>query len=181
MDKKDFFYIIVEPVLYAEQSPYKLMTEKLNGIQMDCFLGYDSLGGRVNKEMKFDMDIKRHILNDFISYGNELIAQRTKDIEKEVVEKTRSLVQQSGDQTKVLRCLIEALEDTRRFVRKQVTLIEHLSGSNDKDVFKYYHALVEHPVWTCRMLMRRRTGQYLMHLANVLSHEFGVSNQCYNK
>ena len=203
MDKKDFFYIIVEPVLYAELSPYKLMTEKLKSIQMDCFLGNESLGKKLNKEMKLDIDIKRHILKDFISYGNELIALKAKEIEEEIIESVKKIVLQSDNKTKDLRCLNEALNDTRHFVRKQlcfvptpmygnselrelyasakrVTLMERISGSNDKDVFIYYHALVEHTLWACRMLMRRRVGQYLMHIVDVLAHEFDASDKYYN-
>ena len=156
------------------------MTKKLNDIDIDYFEGTVPLGKTVDKEI--EIDIKHRILNDFVTYGNELLTNRAQTIEKVVVQNVRKLVAGYSDRSEALRDLNTSFGQMHRFVRKQlcfvpipmydnaelqelyaaakrVTLLERVTGGNDKDVIKYYHALIEHCVWACRMLLRRRAGQ----------------------
>ena len=192
---KLFFEAIAGPVLYDEVSPYRLMTKKLNDIDIDYFEGAVPLGKTVDKEI--EIDIKHRILNDFVTYGNELLTNRAQTIEKVVVQNVRKLVAGYSDRSKALRDLNTSFGQMHQFVRKQlcfvpipmydnaelqelyaaakrVTLLERVTGGNDKDVIKYYHALIEHCVWACRMLLRRRAGQFLMQMVDVLSREFDM-------
>ncbi len=198
MENQPFFTLIAEPVLYEEHSPYKLMNKKLNDIDIDYFQGSIPLGKTVDREI--EIGIKHRIVNDFVTYGNELLNSRSEEIEKEIISKVNGLVCQYKERTAALRDLDETFKYMHRFVRKQlcyipipmydnaelrelyaaakrVTLLEHVMGSNDKDVIKYYHALIEHTVWVCRMLMRRRASQFLMHMVDVLSREFDMDSK----
>ncbi|MBP5547429.1 MAG: hypothetical protein J6X58_00875 [Bacteroidales bacterium] len=198
LSPKAFFETIAGPVLYDVDSPYKLMLKKLNDIDIDYFQGAVALGKTVDKEI--EIDIKHRILNEFITYGNELLAEKSEAIEKTVIDNVKTLTGRYCDRKEAQKDLNKAFENMHHFVRKQlcfvptpmydnaelrelyaaakqVTFMERVTGSNDNDVIKYYHALIEHTVWACRMLMRRRVSQYLMHLVDLLSHEFDINSQ----
>lgn len=195
-----FFEAIAGPILYDEEAPYRLMIKKLNDIDIDYFEKIDSapLGKTLDNEM--EIGIKHQILNDFVTYGNKLLANRTNDIERAIIDNVQKLMNQYDDQIEAIQDLNESFGYMHNFVRKQlcfvpnpmydkaeirelynaakrVTMIEKITGGNDKDVIKYYHALIEHCVWACRMLLRRRTGQFLMQMVDVLSREFDISSQ----
>lgn len=198
LSPKAFFEAIAGPVLYDEQSPYKLMMQKLNDIDIDYFEGNVPLGKTVNKEI--EIDIKHRILGDFVTYGKELLAQKSEEIEKTVIGHVKELMDQHPDRETARQNLNEAFRQLHRFARKQlcfvpiptydnaelrklyaaakkVTLLERVTGSNDNDVIKYYHALIEHSVWACRMLLRRRASQFLMQMVDMLSREFDMNSQ----
>lgn len=151
-------------------------------------------------DKNIEIGIKHKILNDFVAYGKELLINRSKSIEKEIVDNVRSLLLQYSDKKKAISDLNDAFEYVHHFVRKQlcfvpipmydhtelrelydeakkVSLFEKVTKSNNKDVIRYYHALIEHTVWVCRMLLRRRTGQFLMQMVDVLSREFDVNSK----
>lgn len=195
MDKHFFFELIANPVLYDEQSPYKLMTQKLNDIDINYFEFDMPLGKTVNKEI--EIGLKHRILSDFVAYGNELLDSKAKGIETQIVANVKEAVGQYADRGEALRDLDEAFAYMHQFTRKnlcfvpipkydnaelrklyaaakKITLVERVTGSNDEDVIEYYHALIEHCVWACRMLMRRRASQFLMQMVDVLSHEFNL-------
>lgn len=197
LSPKAFFEAIAGPVLYDEQSPYKLMTQKLNDIDIDYFEGAIPLGKAVNQEI--EIGIKRRILGEFVAQGLDLLNSKTEGIIKAVVDNVRALMDQYPNQEAALDDMNEAFVYMHRFVRKhlcfvsipmydnaelrelyaaakKVTFLEHVTGSNDKDVIKYYHALIEHTVWACRMLMRRRASQLLMQMVDMLSHEFDMQS-----
>ena len=100
---KLFFEAIAGPILYDEVSPYRLMTKKLNDIDIDYFEGAVPLGKTVDKEI--EIDIKHRILNDFVTYGNELLTNRAQTIEKVVVQNVRKLVAGYSDRSEALRDL----------------------------------------------------------------------------
>lgn len=197
MDKQILFNKIASPVLYDDESPYKLMTKKLNDIDIDYFEKIDATPLGKTLDDSLGLGVKKQIVDDFVAYGNTLISENADRIERQIVQDVKHLVESQPDTAEALEALREAMEDMRSFVRKQlcfvpipkydnaelrelyaaaqkVTLLERVTGSNDKDVIRYYHALIEHTVWACRMLMRRRAGQFLMQMVNVLSHEFNV-------
>lgn len=190
---QDFFEAIAGPILYADDSPYRLMTRKLNDIDIDYFDGTIPLGKIVDKEI--EIDLKHRIVNDFSAYGDELVANKAEGIKEEIVGNVRSLASRYVNRADAICDLNKAFGLLRKLARnqlsfvptpmydkaelrelynaaKQVTLLEKVMGSNDKDVIKYYHALIEHTVWLCRMLMRRRASQFLMQTVDVLSREF---------
>lgn len=196
---RNLFETIAAPVLYDDGSPYRLMTKKLNDIDIDYFERIDStpLGKTLDDSLR--IELKKRILGDFVAYGNTLIAENADKIERLIVQDIKLLVESSPDTAKTLDALKEALEFTHTFVRKQlcfvsipmydnaelrqlyaaaqkVTLMERVTRSNDKDVIRYYHALIEHTVWVCRMLMRRRAGQFLMQMVDVISREFDLDS-----
>lgn len=194
---KDFFEAIAGPILYDEQSPYRLMTHKLNDIDTDYFEGATPLGKTVDKDI--EIDIKRRILNDFVTYGNKLLAEKSEDIQHVIINNVQELIDHYDDKDKALCDLNKSFDYLNTFVRKQlcfvpipmydnselrelyvaakrVTLLEKVTGGNNKDVIKYYHALIEHTVWACRMLLRRRAGQFLMQMVDVLSHKFSLDS-----
>ena len=198
MDKQDLFNTIVSPVLYEDGSPYKLMVGKLNDIDIDYFQDSVPLGRTVDADM--EMNVKNSILNDFVSYGNEIISENAASVERKIVEDVGILLLGYNNRSEGLNNLDAALGMIHRFVRKQlcfvpvpkhskselqkmyhdaekVTTFEWLTGSNDKDVIKYYHALIEHTVWSCRLLLRRRVGQYLMHIVDVLSRKYDLKSR----
>lgn len=197
MDKQVFFNVIASPVLYDNDSPYRLMTKKLNDIDIDYFQDSVVLGKALDDSLK--LELKKRIVDDFVAYGNTLIAEKAKEIERQIVLDVRLKIETSPNSTMALDALKEAFEYMHSFVRKQlcfvpipmydnaelrdlysaaqkITLLEKVTGGNDKDVIRYYHALIEHTVWACRMLMRRKTGQFLMQMVDVLSHEFDMAS-----
>lgn len=190
---RSFFEAIVSPILYDDNSPYKLMTQKLNDIDIDYFEGTLPLGQMVDKEI--EIEIKHRILNDFTAYGNELLASRTKSIEEEVIINIRKIVAKYDDREEALHDLKETFKYIQNFVRnqldfvpipiysdaelnelhvaaKRLTLFEKVMDRNDKDVINYYHALIENCVWTCRKLLRHQSSKYLSNLVEIISHEF---------
>ena len=194
---KVFFEAIAGPVLYDEESPYKLMTQKLNDIDVDYFEGTIPLGKTVNQEI--EIDIKRRILGEFVSQGNALLNSRMEGIIKTIVDNVSVLIDRYPSREAALYDMNEAFVYIHRFARKhlcfvpipmydnaelrelyaaakKVTFLERMTGSNDKDVIKYYHALIEHTVWACRMLMRRRASQFLMQMVDMLSREFDMQS-----
>lgn len=194
-----FFETIAGPVLYDKDSPYRLMTKKLNDIDIDYFERVDAapLGRTLDDSLR--IELKKRILGDFVAYGNTLISETADGIERQIVQDVKLLVESSPDTTEALDALKEAMVYMHTFVRKQLcfvpipmydkaelrelydaakkeTLLERVTGSNEKDVIKYYHALIEHCMWACRMLLRRRAGQFLMQMVDVLSREFDLNS-----
>lgn len=190
-----FFETIAAPVLYEKESPYKLMTRKLNDIDIDYFQGVIAMGQTLNNELS--LDIKHRILSDFVKYGEDLIAIQSDPIEKKIITGISRIVNDYSSRDEAISDLTEALKKTERFIREQlcfvpipmydnaelrelynaakrITLLERVTGSNDKDVIKYYHALIEHTVWACRMLMRRRIGLYMTNIVTILSLKFKI-------
>ena len=199
MDKQLFFNTIASPVLYNEDSPYRLMTKKLNDIDIDYFERIDATPLGKTLDDSLGLGLKKQIVGDFVAYGNSLIAENSDRIERQIIKDVKLLVESSPNMIEALDSLKETMEYMHTFVRKQlcfvpipmydkaelrelyaaakkVTLLERVTGGNDKDVIKYYHALIEHCVWACRMLLRRRAGQFLMKMVDVLSREFDLNS-----
>ena len=195
---KKLFETIVSPVLYDSDSPYKLMVQKLNDIDIDYFEGPSVLGDRVDKD--FRIEIKKKILNDFTEYGNMLIHDNSDRIERQIKSSVREWLHAQPNRKKALLQLDDVLRRIHDFTRRtltyvsmpmysktelnelyeaalKVTLFERVTGSNNKDVIRYYHALISHTVWSCRMMTRRCASHYLMSLIYVLSREFDMNSK----
>lgn len=195
---KELFETIVGPVLYEDESPYKLMMKKFNDFDIDYFNGPYILGDRLDETL--NISVKQRIIHDFGEYGNLLIRENSEIIEERVKNDIGRWLEKQKDRKAALQQLDEVFANIHKFIRRQlnyiakpmytkselkelyeaaqrVTLIERVTGSNDKDVIRYYHALISHTVWACRMVTRRRASQYLMHLVDVLSREFDMSSR----
>lgn len=195
---KKLIEIIVGPVLYDSDSPYKLMTQKLNDIDIDYFEGPFVLGDRLDDVLR--IEIKKKILKDFIDYGNMLIRDYSDKVERRVKCAIGEWITSQPSREVALMQLDEVFQGVLDFTRKtltyvplpmyskselkdlydaamKVTLFERVTRSNDKDVIRYYHALISHTVWSCRMMTRRRVSQYLMSLIDVLSREFDMNSE----
>ena len=196
LSPQTFFEAIAAPVIYNGDSPYKLMTRKLDDIDIDYFQRGEPLGKRLDDSL--ELEIKTRILNDFKTYGEQLY-ENAESIKQQIIDDVRDLIVKYDNRATAFAHLSEAMEKMHRFVRKQlcfvpipmysrkelkelydeaqkVTLLERVTGSNDKDVIRYYHALIVHTVWACRMLTRRRASQYLMQMVDTLSREFNMDS-----
>lgn len=190
------FEAIAAPVIYNADSPYKLMTKKLNDIDIAYFQEGLPLGNRLDESIK--IEIKKRIVNDFTAYGRRLY-EGSDAIRQQIIADVRRVVGKYPDLPSALADLSKAVEMIHFFVRKQlcfvpipmynnaelrelyaaaqrVTLVERVTGGNAKDVMVYYHALIEHTAWVCRMLIRRHASQYLMKMADTLSREYDLNS-----
>ena len=191
-----FFEAIAAPVIYNADSPYKQMTKKLNDIDIAYFQEGLPLGNRLDESIK--IEIKKRIVNDFTTYGRQLY-ESSDAIRQQIIANVRQAVGKYPDLPSALADLSKAMEMMHLFVRKQlgfvpipmynsaelrelyaaaqkVTLVERVTGGNAKDVIVYYHALIEHTAWVCRMLTRRRASQFLMQMVDCLSREYDVNS-----
>ena len=191
-----FFEAIAAPVIYNADSPYKLMTRKLNDIDIAYFQEGLPLGNRLDESIK--IEIKKRIVNDFTAYGRQLY-EGSDAIRQQIIADVRRVVGMYPDIPSALADLSKAVEMMHFFVRKQlcfvpipmynsaelrelyaaaqkVTLVERVTGGNAKDVIVYYHALIEHTAWVCRMLTRRHASQFLMKMADALSREYNLNS-----
>ena len=191
------FEMIVGPVLYDKGCPYKLMKNRLNDIDIDYFEGIPVLGDRLDDSLC--IELKKRIMSDFTEYGNQLIAENSEKIAQKVKYEIKEWLVEQTDRKSALEQLDVVFHQIHEFTRKQlnyipaplftkselkelydaalkVTLIERVTGGNEKDVIRYYHALVSHTVWVCRMLTRRRASQYLMQLVDELSREYDINS-----
>ena len=196
LSPQSFFGAMAAPVLYNVDSPYKLMSRKLDDIDMDYFQRGEPLGNRLDGSL--EMEIKTRILNDFKFYGEQLY-ENAESIKQQIIDDVRDLIFRYEDRATAFAHLSEAMERMHGFVRKQlcfvpipmysrkelkelydeakrVTLLERVTGGNGRDVIRYYHALIVHTVWACRMLTRRRAGQFLMQMVDRLSREFDMDS-----
>ena len=195
---KELFEMIVSPVLYDSDSPYKLMVQKLNDIDIDYFEVPEALCDKVDNNLR--IEIKQEILNDFIEYGKMLIRDNADRIERQVKSSIREWFSEQTNRKMALVQLDDVFRKIHDFTRRtltyvsmpmyskaelnelyeaalKVTLFERVTRSNDKDVIRYYHALISHTVWSCRMMTRRRASQYLIKLVDVLSREFDMNSE----
>lgn len=195
---KELFEMIVSPVLYDSDSPYKLMVQKLNDIDIDYFEVPEALCDKVDNNLR--IEIKKEILNDFFEYGKMLIRDNADRIERQVKSSIRKWFSEQTNRKMALVQLDDVFRKIHDFTRRtltyvsmpmyskaelnelyeaalKVTLFERVTRSNDKDVIRYYHALISHTVWSCRMMTRRRASQYLIKLVDVLSREFDMNSE----
>lgn len=197
-DENKLFEMIVGPVLYDEGCPYKLMIKKLNDIDIDYFQGSSALSDRLDDTLR--IEIKHKIVNDFNEFGKQLFHDYSEKIEQKVKKDIGNWLRLQSDRKNALDILDDVFARIHSFTRKQlnyvpsptyssaelrelynaamkVSLVERIAGTNDKDVIRYYHALINHTVWTCRMLTRRRFSQLLMSLVDKLSRVFDMQSQ----
>ena len=191
-----FFQAIASPVLYDRTSPYRLMSEELDSIESHYFSGGHSLGKTVDTSI--GLEVKERILSDFKSLGAKLLTQ-TGDVEKAVFDQVQSIVDSYPSREEARADLRTALEKMHHFIRKQlcyipfpqyssaeirelyskarqITLVERITGSNDADVYRYYHAMIGHCTWACRMLTRRKTSQFLISVVDSLSRQYDLQS-----
>ena len=188
-----FFDVLAAPVLYEDNSPYRLMMNKLN------YIGYFAFEGRTLGKYLDDrqvVEIKKHVLDEFHAYATEL--QNCADaIEHRIVDDVYRVANAYKDEEVARRDLKFTLAKLYRFIRTQlffipvpkftlrdinvlreraaqVTVMEQLTARNDRDVLIFYHAMMEHTVWTCRQLTRRRAGRFLMEMIEVVAREFSL-------
>lgn len=191
-----FFEAIAAPVIYNADSPYKQMIRKLNDIDISYFQEGLPLGNRLDESIT--IELKKRIVNDFTAYGRQLY-EGSDAIRQQIIADVRRVVGKYPDLPSAIADFSKAMEMMHLFVRKQlcfvpipmynsaelrelyaaaqkVTLVERVTGGNAKDVIVYYHALIEHIAWVCRMLTRRRASQSLMQMVDYLSREYDLNS-----
>lgn len=191
------FEMIVGPVLYDKECPYRLMKNRLSDIDIEYFEEIPVLSDKLDDSLC--MEVKRRIMNDFIGFGNQLIEDNSVKIAQKVKRDINEWLAYQTDRKQALKQLDDAFLQIHNFTRKHLnyvptpsftkmelremyeaamkgTLIERVTGRNKKDVIRYYHALISHTVWACRMLTRRRASQYLMQLVDELSREYDINS-----
>lgn len=157
-----FYDAIAGPVVYNDDSPYRLMMRRIDDIDTLYFQnGNKSVAEEIGDRLS--PAIKAAILKDLSAYGESLISQSDK-VEARILSDVEALVRQYPSTEEARRDLSAALVMIHDLARKQlpisahskycchytsrdikrlheaamrVTLFERLTGSNDKDVMEY--------------------------------------------
>lgn len=190
-----FYKAIVGPAVYEYKAPYRLVNKQLNSVDVDIFLKSVPKGRVMEKDV--EANIKHQIFSSFVDNSNRLLATRYKEVEYEIVANVRKLVAKNESLSSARHDLYEALASVRFFVNKHLCFVSDpmfdkpelrglhdeaeqllLKGEgakgNDMVVVEYYHALVAHCVWTCRNMVRRYAGRFLLRMVEALSQEFDL-------
>lgn len=188
-----FFDTIAAPVIYENDSPYRLMMYKLN------YIGYLPNNGRLaggKIDERLIADAKKQAIVDFKEYARQL-QERADAIEHRIIDDVYRIVNNYKDRDTAIRDLKITLLKMNRFTRNQLlfiavpkyslrdvnmlhdkakheTMIERLNDNNGRDVQMFYRALMEHTVWILRQLTRRKAGQFLLHMVNIIADKFSL-------
>lgn len=196
-----FFNAIAGPVVYDDDSPYQQMVKRIDDIDTIYFqsenrLVADEIADRLSPA------IKAVILKELSAFGESLIRQ-SDEIEARILNDVEALVKSCASDDCVRLALSEALVQIHHLARRQlpilvnskyccsytsrdirslheaairVTLFEHLTRSNDKDVMAYYHAVIYHTAFACYKLTRRKASQFLLHMVDVVSRQYDLQS-----
>lgn len=198
---QNFYEAIAGPVVYNDDSPYRLMMKRIDDIDTIYFQeGKKTVAEEISNRLS--PAIKTVILKDLSAFGEELICQLDK-VQTRILSDVDSLVKQYSSPDRARRDLSAALIMIHDMARKQlplfvhskyycqyksrdikrlheaamrVTLLERLTGSNDKDVIEYYHAIIYHTAFACYKLTRRKASQFLLHMVDIVSREYDLQS-----
>lgn len=187
-----FFDTIAAPVIYEDNSPYRQMMNRLNYIGL---FPYSDRWADRHVDEKFVNEARRQTIDEFREYADSL-QEKSDAIEHRIVDDVYRIVNNYKNEEDAIRDLKITMFKLNRFVRNQLLFIavpkyslrdvnylhakakrESLLRSkdgNDKYVQMFYRVHMKHTVWVCRQLTRRKAGQFLLHMVDVISQNFSL-------
>jgi ryanodine receptor 2 len=190
-----FYNTIQAPVLQEHLSPYQVVNTELQRLETSY---RDSLAkcGQ-NLPNNINEDYSRGKVRDFLDMAKRA-TQDTSELENRIIATLNDCLQREGNSNEARKDLGVALQALRSFVRKQMfyepqaensddemaskrakaektTLLEHITRSNDDDVYEYCDAFYKEIIRESRIVVRQHIGHYLIRLCDKISDNFNLT------
>ena len=196
LSHRDLFVAIVAPVLYDQESPYQKMMGHLSDINNNYIARLKPISNRF--EYSIPAELKHHVLADFLSYWRK-ISEEIPPTAHKILFSVDQFVSSCPDRSEAIVELKKAMSSVRTSVHNQicyipvpkysrhdlaklrhkaerVPLAENVAATNTQDVERYFAALLDHTIWVCRLMARRRTGQFLIEMVDNLACRFNIGS-----